>query len=64
MEALEEVIACAVAHIEKNYPEREIQVEIPEETGKMVRVLSLSFHCHYKERKKANDSGKNTCGRG
>lgn len=64
MEALEEVIACAVAHIEKNYPEREIQVEIPEETGKMVRVLSLSLHCHYKERKKANDSGKNTCGRG
>ena len=35
-----------------------------EETGKMVRVLSLSLHCHYKERKKANDSGKNTCGRG
>lgn len=64
MEALEEVIACAVAHIEKNYPEREIQVEIPEETGKMVRVLSLSLHCHYKERRKANDSGKNTCGRG
>ena len=24
MEALEEVIACAVAHIEKNYPEREL----------------------------------------
>ena len=31
MEALEEVIACAVAHIEKNYPDREIQVEIPED---------------------------------
>ena len=31
MEALEEVIACAVAHIEKNYPDREIQVEIPEQ---------------------------------
>lgn len=31
MEALEEVIACAVAHIEKNYPGREIQVEIPDD---------------------------------
>lgn len=31
MEALEEVIACAVAHIEKNYPGREIQVKIPED---------------------------------
>ena len=31
MDALEEVIACAVAHIEKNYPDREIQVEISED---------------------------------
>ena len=30
-EALEEVIASAVAHIEKVYPDREIQVEIPDE---------------------------------
>ena len=31
MEAIEEVIGCAVAHVERSFPEREIQVEIPEE---------------------------------
>lgn len=31
MEAIEEVIGCAVSHVEKNYPDREIQVEIPED---------------------------------
>ncbi|MGN1276803.1 MAG: DUF4118 domain-containing protein [Floccifex sp.] len=30
-EALEEVIACAVEHIEKNHPDREIQVEMPDD---------------------------------
>ena len=31
MEAIEEVIGCAVAHVERSFPEREIQVEIPDE---------------------------------
>ena len=31
MEAIEEVIGCAVAHIERSYPDREIQVEIPDD---------------------------------
>lgn len=31
MEALEEVIASAAAHIEKNYPDREVEVNIPDE---------------------------------
>lgn len=31
MEAIEEVIGCAVAHVERSFPKREIQVEIPEE---------------------------------
>ena len=31
MEAIEEVIGCAVAHVERSFPEREIQVETPEE---------------------------------
>ena len=31
MEAKEEVIGCAVAHVERSFPEREIQVETPEE---------------------------------
>lgn len=30
-DAIEEVIGCAVAHVERSFPEREIQVEIPEE---------------------------------
>lgn len=31
MEAIEEVIGCAVAHVERSFPDRSIQVEIPEE---------------------------------
>ncbi|MGF0103002.1 sensor histidine kinase [Bariatricus sp. SGI.019] len=31
MEAIEEVIGCAVAHVERIFPDRAIQVEIPEE---------------------------------
>lgn len=31
MEAMEEVIGCAVAHVERSFPDREIQVEIPED---------------------------------
>ena len=31
MEAIEEVIGCAIAHVERSFPEREIQVEIPEQ---------------------------------
>lgn len=31
MEAIEEVIGCAVAHIERSYPDREIQVEISDD---------------------------------
>ena len=31
MEAIEEVIGCAVAHVERSFPDRVIQVEIPEE---------------------------------
>ena len=31
MEAVEEVIGCAVSHVEKSYPDREIQVETPED---------------------------------
>lgn len=31
MEAIEEVIGCAVAHVERSFPDRAIQVEIPEE---------------------------------
>lgn len=31
MEAIEEVIGCAVAHVERSYPDREIQVEIPDD---------------------------------
>lgn len=31
MEAIEEIIGCAVAHMERSYPDREIQVETPQE---------------------------------
>lgn len=31
MEAIEEVIGCAVAHVERSFPERVIQVETPED---------------------------------
>ena len=31
MEAIEEVIGCAVAHVERSFPKREIQVETPED---------------------------------
>lgn len=31
MEAIEEVIGCAVAHVERSFPDRVIQVKIPEE---------------------------------
>ena len=31
MEAIEEVVGCAVAHVERSFPEREIQVDTPED---------------------------------
>ena len=31
MEAIEEVIGCAVAHVERSFPDRVIQVETPED---------------------------------
>lgn len=58
MEALEEVIACAVAHIEKNYPDREIQVEIPEDFRMVPMDAKLIEQVIYTSRTRAADVRK------